>query len=361
MKRRRANRELAVAAGAGVATLLLSLFVIPANLAAGKTAAAPTMSWLLCARPVTPPRDLPASLKGWYSRQNKYLTDRIGLDQRALAREGVQLTQWGPDPCSGKVKVYLTHYSRAAAKILISKYGNDVIISHHSIPRFSPSGRINDQSPFSGGDFIHTDIGFCTGGPIVEGNTNNEPYMLTAGHCVRSLRAVVRRTDRSGNNGPKIGIVNVIRFCNNCIDSAQIRRGSTGANYIYYVEGGGDNSGLKYREDGPCFPQPSNRVTADSAFTGEVTGAVVEDVNQSVTGADGVTRVELTFAYGGSTAIVNPGDSGGPWIQHLPNTNKVCIAGTTVGEPCNPGPCDFAYYQQIDGIDKFLNTRVPKS
>src|SRR5215467_14347851 len=102
MRAPRVLRKPAVTASVGVAALAMSLAVIPAGAATGRVARGSQAS-LGCSRPVPPPRGLAPSLQGWYSKQNKYITRRIGRDQRALAREGVELTQWGPDPCSGKV------------------------------------------------------------------------------------------------------------------------------------------------------------------------------------------------------------------------------------------------------------------
>jgi hypothetical protein len=369
LKLPRGFRKSTVVAGAGAATLMMALFIVSPHAAASATAA-PTKhgasarvataltNWLGCARPLVPPRNMPASLKGWYSSQNNYITRRIGLDQRALAREGVELTMWGPDPCSGKIKIYLTHYSRAAARILITAYGNDIIVSHRSMPRPPLASRSNDQSPFSGGDFLlvpHSDGTYegCSGGPIVEVNGTTAALMLTAGHCGNGIDLLVYRSDRSLNFGPAVGKLNQVRLCNKCIDSATIRHDSTGADYVYSVWGGGDSSSTSYLEDSTAFPQPFNLVTQDSAYTGELTGLVVEDVNQTITFSDGITRVELTLVHGGQQ-IIQSGDSGGPWLQHLGSTNEVSIVGTTVG-----GGGEFAYYQQIDSINDFFGVHVP--
>src|SRR6266568_1549785 len=105
-----AMSRLAMVRLSGVTALLLGAVV-------GGTAGTATATTLRsgCSRPSTA-----ASLEGWGSSQTKQITSRIGFDQRVLAREGVQLTQWGPDACSGKVKVYLTHFSLAAARVLVA-------------------------------------------------------------------------------------------------------------------------------------------------------------------------------------------------------------------------------------------------
>jgi hypothetical protein len=174
--------------------------------------------------------------------------------------------------------------------------------------------------------------------------------MLTAGHCDTTVRDLVTRSDRSGGvNGPAMGVIDHGSFCNFCLDTTQIRRGSTGANYIADVWG--NPSGTSYEEDGSCFPQPRDRVTADSAFSGEMDGLVVDAVNQSVVvEPSGNTIIDLTNV----DATQEEGDSGGPWFQHVGSTNKVCIVGTTVA-----GTSGTTYYEQIGHIDLFFNTRVP--
>jgi hypothetical protein len=360
MKQRRVLRKLAIAVGAGVATLLLSQLSISANPAAGMTEIAST-SWLACPRPLAPPHGLPASLKGWGSSENKNITHQISLDQRALARKGIRLTQWGPDPCSGKVKIYLTHYSRASARILITAYGSDVIVSHHSMPRPPIADRSNDTSPFNGGDFLtFITLGVCTGGPVVELNGSaprdiGASQVLTAGHCDTSLGDLVFRSNKNGDQGPAFGVISRSRLCNNCIDSAIIRHDSLGTRYNYSVWGGPPDSpsGTIYGEDGTAFPQPFDQVTQDSAFTGELSGLIVEDVNQSVTFSDGITRIDLTLVHGGET-IIHGGDSGGPWWQHEDGSSRVKIVGTTVG-----GSGEFAYYEQISRILSAWGAYVP--
>jgi hypothetical protein len=176
--------------------------------------------------------------------------------------------------------------------------------------------------------------------------------MLTAGHCDTGLGDGVERSDRSGDPGPEVGVIDHSRLCDNCIDSATIRVDSTGASYAYDVWGDNDTQ-TSYPEDGTAFPQPFDKVTRDSAFTGEIRGITVEDVNQSVTSSDNITRIDQTFVHS-SLTIVRAGDSGGPWMQHEGTTNKVRMVGTTT---CGQG--EFGYYQQMGRIDSARGVTVP--
>jgi hypothetical protein len=60
------------------------------------------------------------------------ITDRLRADRAWLARRGIELIQWGPDPASGKVKVYLSHYDDAARQVLLDRYGTAIIVSTES-------------------------------------------------------------------------------------------------------------------------------------------------------------------------------------------------------------------------------------
>ncbi len=302
----------------------------------------------------------PASLLGWGSAQNKVTTQSIAASEANLKAKGVELTQWGPDPRSGKVEIRLTHYSQAAAHVLYSLYGNSVVVSKTSMPRPIPADRINDTPPYFGGDFIliPASSSQCTGGPIVHIGSYN--YMLTAGHCEPQLNKYVYRSDRSGQTGgPHMGNVFEVRLCNNCIDSELIDHNSANSNYSWNVWSGGDKSQASYAEDGTAFPQPFDLVTQDSAFTGEVNDISVQSVNQYVAFSDGITRAWVTSTGYDDTPVVSEGDSGGPWIVR--DSNGAKIAGTTIGGgDCNSqgDNCHVGYYEQIGNIDSFFGTSV---
>jgi hypothetical protein len=68
------------------------------------------------------------------SESAKYtaIMERLRADRGWLAEQGVQLSQWGPDPGSGKVRVYLAHYNEDARRVLVQRYGQDVIVDAES-------------------------------------------------------------------------------------------------------------------------------------------------------------------------------------------------------------------------------------
>lgn len=45
--------------------------------------------------------------------------------------------QWGPNPVSGKVRIYLAHYSAEARQVLIDRYGEEDIVAESRRFRFT--------------------------------------------------------------------------------------------------------------------------------------------------------------------------------------------------------------------------------
>ena len=58
--------------------------------------------------------------------------EQLCNDRAWLASQGVELSQWGPDPVSGKVRIYLARYSEAARQILIDRYGAAIVVDTES-------------------------------------------------------------------------------------------------------------------------------------------------------------------------------------------------------------------------------------
>jgi hypothetical protein len=64
--------------------------------------------------------------------QNQAVVERLRQDQAWLAEQGIEMSQFGPDPASGKVRVYLAHYSIAAHQRLIDRYGSAIVVDTES-------------------------------------------------------------------------------------------------------------------------------------------------------------------------------------------------------------------------------------
>jgi hypothetical protein len=88
--------------------------------------------------PIRPIWKLPARSKwrrnGWGSPLNQALSRRISADQPYLRSRHVILAQWGPDTTTGRIAIFLVHYSARAAGILYAQYGCGIVVSHISEP-----------------------------------------------------------------------------------------------------------------------------------------------------------------------------------------------------------------------------------
>jgi hypothetical protein len=60
------------------------------------------------------------------------IMERLWADYEWLAEQGIRLSQLGPDPDSGKVRVYLERYSDDARQVLIQRYGPDIEVDTES-------------------------------------------------------------------------------------------------------------------------------------------------------------------------------------------------------------------------------------
>lgn len=49
-----------------------------------------------------------------------------------LAQQGIELSQFGPDPVTGKVRIYLARYNELAEKVLTDRYGSAVVVDTES-------------------------------------------------------------------------------------------------------------------------------------------------------------------------------------------------------------------------------------
>jgi len=66
------------------------------------------------------------------SAEHEAIMERLRADRDWLAGQGIQLSQWGPDPDSGKVRVYLANFSEAARQLLAERYGSAIVVDTES-------------------------------------------------------------------------------------------------------------------------------------------------------------------------------------------------------------------------------------
>ena len=60
---------------------------------------------------------------------NGVIMERLEADREWLAAQGIELAQFGPDPYSGKVRVYLAHCTEAAHQLLADRYGPAIVVA----------------------------------------------------------------------------------------------------------------------------------------------------------------------------------------------------------------------------------------
>ena len=66
------------------------------------------------------------------SARHATIKARLSADWEWLAERGIRLSQWGPDPASGNVRVYLQCYSDEARQVLENRYGQDIVVDTES-------------------------------------------------------------------------------------------------------------------------------------------------------------------------------------------------------------------------------------
>jgi hypothetical protein len=112
---------------------------------------------------------------------------RIDADVSYWAARGIQLSTWGPDLATDKVRVVLADYTPAAASAITARYGAEwVTVATQSMTVTPSYSRTDDTEPWYSGDEIEhqydpTHYAICTTGfSLTDGNFT---YVTTAAHC----------------------------------------------------------------------------------------------------------------------------------------------------------------------------------
>jgi hypothetical protein len=270
-------------------------------------------------------------------------------DEHLLASHGVDLRQWGPDPASGKVEIFLARYTAAAAALLTARYGAAVIVAPTATGLGVRLNRRNDSAPFDGGDDLSNG---CSSGPVVLSRRGNTSYVLSAGHCSKR----VGQTIHVGGN--LMGKVIKRELKNHGLDSEMIN--DLGGGYNGSVWGGGPNEANPpvYAEDGALFAKPGTLISNDSAVSGQINGIKVLRVNQMFE-EGGITTIDLTEVYKHGHPICRGGDSGGPWIKLMAGGLAKIVGTTVLGVHRVSGGFKYCFIQQINSIMRAFNVRVP--
>ncbi|MGD0701154.1 MAG: hypothetical protein ABSA02_14860 [Trebonia sp.] len=312
-----------------------------------------------------------------YNRLNEIEATVNKADKR-LWKSGIRLSQSLPDPATGTVlvsvaapvrsdisalaltvrgRVTAATYARTVAGVFRTDFGAAVKLSSTAGGTWEASGRNNDTAPFFDGDRIYGGGYTCTGGFNTTGNRSGHVFMFTAGHCPsaqwRTGSAVVGSTS-----------TNYLGACNSEDDYQSI-----------YVPGGGDGDvwggsggASLYTVVGQLLPAPGTLIAFDGSITNEVRDNTVLGINETVYNIyDSVSECfynaspSIVAANPNGTTICQPGDSGGPVIQHTPSSfANVDAVGTIVAyfsSTGNPYGSECAS-TQIGSVEAETNTSL---
>ena len=66
------------------------------------------------------------------SAEHEAIMEQLNADHDWLASQGAVLSQWGPDPDTGKVKIYLARFTESTQQLLYERYGSAVVVDTDS-------------------------------------------------------------------------------------------------------------------------------------------------------------------------------------------------------------------------------------
>ena len=267
---------------------------------------------------------------------------RLSAGYRSLRAQGIKMAQWGPDPVSNKVQIFLQTYSKHAVRTLLHRYGAQWIVVRHAtehwvfsdagsaaVPQASSETRFTDSAPYFAGDIqwygTQSSSLACTSGFAFTGKNTGNVFGMAAGHCVKDAGAGPSSFARTNTSSPRVmGQIQTQYFPSSKNDLASV----SGGPFSPHVYGDGTTT---YNILAKVFPGPKDLVTADGQKTGEVRGVTVENIDQIIT-VEGNQLNNLTVASKANTTVCQVGDSGGPWFVHDGNTNGVWAAGQQIAE-----------------------------
>jgi hypothetical protein len=299
------------------------------------------------------------------------------MDERDIAlynQDGIDTTSFGPDIQAGVVRVNLAAPTQAELKTFsqisharslssdtyinaVSSYlkraiSSTIVVAGHYGTN-SLSGRLNDSSPFLGGDYL-VRVSYnntCSSGFGVTGANSGNQEILTAGHCGTGEFKVDPSApgNEIGSTTPNGNYLNRAPYS---ID-AQTLGGST---YLGGVWGGPAVGATTVESVTDHFaatqPAPGTVLTLDGGKTGEVPNDEVGSTGQTFSvpseGIDDENCIALNLSsQSGVFPTEQQGDSGGPAYEALSNGN-VKAAGliegsTTYGDPLQ----DIAWVTEI--------------
>ena len=247
------------------------------------------------------------------SRQTA-LTDKV----KELARAGIHITDWGPDPTTNTLHVGLTNPTSKAEAAIRTIVGIPVTFTADASPVMTAT-RISDTSAYDGGDFM-TDAssdGCTTGVPVVKGSSQ---YYLSVAHCFGFVTGTKMYNDDAFDS-------NGCHFTG-CAFLGQSSHVDSATGFDDALMSGVSYSGLLWENNTPYNPpgtlngfqglQASSStsvvgelVCPSGAYEGMVCGTKVLFVKETIN-LNGLTYKNIDRAQNTTTIPVGGGDSGGP-------------------------------------------------
>jgi hypothetical protein len=268
------------------------------------------------------------------------LTDTIDQDLSSWQAQGLDLSEFGPDPSTNKVDIGLTGITSEQVSMLTSYYGAawvSVSADTSPMPTRYDGGthdpnkdRFTDLAPYSSGDQIElwnndnqsSVVSECTDAWGFTGNGSGNHFGMTAGHCEGNQVRVNQRLR------VKMGDITTDYFTNTGGDSdLETFRCSCTSGRVWL------NNGYWRTIVGFSSPASGDQMTVDGMATGEHTNQNVVDGDTCKEFDDGLTTCHLIKTTSQNDLdATNDGDSGGPTFQRSGSQNAyatgVIVGGT---------------------------------
>lgn len=275
------------------------------------------------------------------------LRGRVHDDDAFLGRHGIDIVSWFTSSSLNTVKLGVVDLTQAKREFLERRYGGPEMVTVVPGARVTEAySRQDDISPWNGGSVINVRWGTtsknCSTGPAVR-NAFGTEYLLSAGHCYSSSTSQIRETWQEASfrtdddptfmgNGSGGRPVNGARG----YDVATIR---TNTSSLVFATKHPLDQGSGYAQSGTFRAAENTGVCVSGAFSGHWCATYVIDFDGEVENPGGGILIHMNTARRDpqvSTAIVGPGDSGGP-VYAVRSDGTRAIAGLIVGHPENAG------------------------
>lgn len=279
-------------------------------------------------------------------------SDRITRDIAALQKRGYGIRSLWPTVAGNALEVGVLHPSAVIESALRATYGSGVrVVSARGGAYFA--SRLNDSSPWNGGDFLAFDNGQdCTAGPAVK-NAAGKTFLLTAGHCFfdesdtsthpwtgsYGYRVFQGAHGLTGDAQPYIG--NAAAERGNGYDSALVDTPASGL--VWRTANANDQSTAVPQKSEFASTEATAGLCVSGAYSGERCAVDVDRLNGTVFyGPEGSTSyvshlVEAHNRYGYDVA--GESDSGAP--VYAVGSTGLAMTGILLGGPAGNAvlPC----------------------